>query len=51
MKKMRDLNIDFTFHYCLFGTVRLPKNADCNKYGYRGYSIGFDALSICYFYY
>ena len=27
---------------CLFGSVKLTKNADINKYGYSGYGIGFD---------
>ena len=26
---------------CLFGSVKLTKNADINKYGYSGYGIGF----------
>ena len=27
---------------CLFGSVKLTKNADIDKYGYSGYVIGFD---------
>ena len=27
---------------CLFGAVKLTKNADIDKYGYSGYGIGFD---------
>ena len=27
---------------CLFGSVKLTKNADIDKYGYSGYGIGFD---------
>ena len=27
---------------CLFGSVKLTKNADIDKYGYSGYDIGFD---------
>ena len=27
---------------CLFGSVKLTKNADIDKYGYYGYGIGFD---------
>ena len=27
---------------CLFGAVKLTKNADVDKYGYSGYGIGFD---------
>ena len=30
---------------CLFGYVRLTKNADLNKYKYAGYGIGFDSFS------
>ena len=28
--------------YCLFGAVKLTKNADIDKYKYSGYGIGFD---------
>ena len=31
-----------TLENCLFGAVRLTKNADFNKYKYSGYGIGFD---------
>ena len=31
-----------TFH--LFGAAKVAKNADPNKYGYNGYSVGFDEL-------
>ena len=31
-----------TLENCLFGSVRLTKNADIDKYGYSGYGIGFD---------
>ena len=31
-----------TLESCLFGSVRLTKNADIDKYGYSGYGIGFD---------
>ena len=37
----RDLNTDFTLGGCLFGGVKLTKNADPNKYSYIGYGIGF----------
>ena len=30
---------------CLFGFVKLTKNADIDKYGYFGYGIGFDRQS------
>ena len=38
-----------TLENCLFGSVKLTKNADIDKYGYSGYEIGFDkkvSLSI-----
>ena len=31
-----------TLENCLFGAVKLTKNADIDKYGYSGYEIGFD---------
>ena len=31
-----------TLENCLFGAVRLTKNADINKYKYSGYGIEFD---------
>ena len=31
-----------TLENCLFGSVKLTKNADIDKYGYSGYGIGFD---------
>ena len=42
----RDLNSDFTLKDCLFGGVKLRKNADPDKYVYIGYGIGFDSLLI-----
>ena len=41
----RDFNTFFTLGYCSFGTVKLTKNADLDKYGYSGYGIGFNARS------
>ena len=32
----RDVNMDFKKGDCLFGAVKLTKNADHNKYGYSG---------------
>ena len=43
--KLRNLNTDFTLGNCLFGSVKLTKNADPDKYKYIGYSIGFDSCS------
>ena len=37
----KDINYP-TIENCLFGSVKLTKNADINKYGYSGYGIGFD---------
>ena len=31
-----------TLKNCLFGAVKLTKNADIHKYKYSGYAIGFD---------
>ena len=41
----RDLNTDFTLRSCLFGPVKLTKNADLAKYKYSGYGIGFNSRS------
>ena len=41
----RDSNTDFTLVKCLFGSVKLTKNADPNKYKYSSYGIGFDSRS------
>ena len=42
---LRNLNTDFTLKNCLFGSVKLNKNADPDKYKYSGYNIGFDSRS------
>ena len=39
------MNTDFTLKDCLFGGVKLAKNADPDKYVYTGYGIGFDLRS------
>ena len=41
-----DLNTKFNLKDCLFGSVKLTKNADPNKYSYSGYAIGFDSCSL-----
>ena len=41
----RDLNTDSTLKNSFFGSVKLTKNADPDKYKYRGYCIGFDSRS------
>ena len=42
---LRKLNTDFTLKNCLFGSLKLTKNADPDKYKYSSYSIGFDSRS------
>ena len=41
----RDSNTDFTLDHCLFGVVKLTKNANPHKYEYSGYGIRFDIHS------
>ena len=41
----KDLNTDFTVGNCLFGAVKLSKNADLDKYKYSRYGIGFNSWS------
>ena len=43
--QLRYLNIDFTLGNCLFGSAKLTKNADLDKYNYTCYGIGFDSRS------
>ena len=38
---LRNLNIDFTLNNCLFGSVKLNKNADLEKCKYGGHDIRF----------
>ena len=40
-----DLNSNFTLKDCLFGGVKLAKNADLDKYVYHDYGTGFDSRS------
>ena len=40
---LRDSNTTFTLGNCLFGSLKLTKNADTDKYGYSAYDTGFDA--------
>ena len=42
---LKNLNTDFTLNNCLFGSVKLIKNAEPDKYKYGGYCIGFDSHS------
>ena len=41
----QDLNTEFALLGCLFGTVKLTKNADKDKYKYSGYGVEFDSCS------
>ena len=43
--QLRNLNTDFTLGNCLFGSVKLTKNSDLDKYKYTGCGIGFDSRS------
>ena len=43
--QLRNLNTDSTLGNWLFGSVKLTKNADLDKYKYDGYDIGFDPPS------
>ena len=43
--QLRNLNTCFTLNNCLFGSVKLTKNADLDRYKYSGYCISFDFLS------
>ena len=42
-----DLSSDFTLKDCLFGGVKLAKNAYLDKHVYSGYGIGFDSRPEC----
>ena len=43
--QLRNLNTDCTFGNCLFGSAKLTKNVDLDKYKYSSNSIGFDPRS------
>ena len=42
---LRNLNTGFTLNNCLFGCVKLTKNADLDKYKFSRCSIGFYSRS------
>ena len=45
-----NLNIsDFTLENCLFGAVKLTKNADIDKYEYSGYGIDLMYVELFHF--
>ena len=43
--QLRNLNTDFTLSNCLFGSVKLTKNAHLYKYYHSDYGIVFDYCS------
>ena len=43
--QLTDLDFDFTLSNCFFGSVKLTKNADQDKYKYTTYDIGFYSSS------
>ena len=43
--QLRNLNTDLKLGDCLFGSVKLTKIADLDRYKYSGYGIGFDSRS------
>ena len=43
--QLRNLKTGFTLGNCLFGSVKLTKNADLDKYKYTGYCMQFDFYS------
>ena len=46
LKSALNYNEGFTLENCLFGVVKLTKNADVNKRKYFGYGIGFDGKGV-----
>ena len=48
--QLKNLNTEFTFSNCLFGSVQLTKNSDLDKYKYTGYGIGFHSRSELFIY-
>ena len=44
-QQLKNLSTDFRLRNCLFGSVKLTKNANPDKYNYTGYEIGFDSPS------
>ena len=43
--QLRNIDTDFTLGNCLFGSVKVTKNADPDQYKYTGYGIGLDSRS------
>ena len=42
----QNVNAEFTLKDCLFGAVKLIKNANPNKHSYSRYGIGFDSRAF-----
>ena len=42
--QLRNFNTNFTLSNCLFGSLKLTKNADLDKYKFTRYGIGFDSF-------
>ena len=40
--QLRNIDTDFTLGNCLFGSVKVTKNADLDKSKFTGYSVGCD---------
>ena len=47
--QLKNLNTDFTLGNCLFGSVKVTKNADLDTYKYTGYGVGFNSRSAFLF--
>ena len=43
--QLKNLNTDFTLDNCSFGSLKLTRNPDLDKYKYTGYGTGFDSGS------
>ena len=43
--QLRNLNTNFILNNCLFGSVKLTKNADLDKYKYSNHRTGFNSCS------
>ena len=45
----RELNTEFTLKNCFFGSVKLPKNSDPNKYSYSVYGLDLILVHISHY--
>ena len=46
MKSTLNYHADFNLEHCLFGAVKLTKNADVDRHKYFGCGIGFDGKRV-----